>query len=52
MKKSLRLKYAVLTNRWLLAQMRQPGRSFYKDLDKSTFTYFLDTLLDQDNYNF
>ena len=27
--KGLRLKYAVLTNLWLLAQMRQPGNSIY-----------------------
>ena len=26
---------------WLLAQMRQPGRSIYKDFDRSTFSDFL-----------
>ena len=31
--------------------MRQPGRSFYKDFDRSTFSDFLDTLLDLDNFN-
>ena len=32
--------------------MRQQGRSIYKDLDRDTFSDFLDTLLDQDNFNF
>ena len=50
--KGLRMKYAVLTNLWLLAQMRQLGRSFYMDFDRSTFSDFLDTLLDLDNFNF
>ena len=27
-------------------QMRQPGRSIDRDLDRTTFTDFLDTLLD------
>ena len=48
----LRLKYAILTNLRLLAQMRRPGRSIYKDLDRTTFADFLDTLLDKDNFNF
>ena len=38
--KGLRMKYAVLTNFWLLAQMRQPGRSIYKDYDRMTFSDF------------
>ena len=50
--KGLRMKYAVMTNLWLLAQMRQPGRTIYQDLDRCTFTDFLDTLLDKDNFNF
>ena len=50
--KELRLKNAILTNLWLLAQMRQPGRSIYKDLDRSTFPDFLDTFLDKDNLTF
>ena len=49
--KGLRLKYAILTNLRLLAQMRQQGRSIYKDLDRCTFNDFLDTLLDKDNSN-
>ena len=52
MKKGLRLKYAILTNLWLLGQMRQPGRSIYQDFTRTTFTDFLDTLLDRDNFNF
>ena len=50
--KGLRLKYSILTNLWLLAQMRQPGRSIYADFDRNTFTDFLETLLDKDNFNF
>ena len=34
-REGLRMKYAVLINLWLLAQMRQPGRSIYKDFDRS-----------------
>ena len=48
--KGLRLKYPI--NLWVLAQMRQPGRSIYQDLDRCTFNDFLDTLLDKDNFNF
>ena len=50
--KGLRLKYAIITNVWLLAQMRQQGRSIYQDLDRCTFNDFLDTILDRDNFNF
>ena len=50
--KGSRLKYAIMTNLWLLAQMRQPWRSIYQDLDRCTFNDFLDTLLDRDNFNF
>ena len=50
--KGLRLKYVVITNLWLLAQMRQPGRTIYRDLDRCTFNDFLDTLLDTENFNF
>ena len=48
--KGLRLKYSILTNLWLLAQMRQPGRSIYADFDRNTFIDFLETLLDKDNF--
>ena len=50
--KGLPLKYAILTNLWLLGQMRQPGRSIYEDFNRTTFVDFLDTLLDRDNFNF
>ena len=50
--KGLRLEYAVLSNLPLLEQMRQPGRSTFKDLNRATFTHFLDTLLDSDNFSF
>ena len=50
--KGLRLKYSIMTNLWLLAQMRQPGRSIYADLDRNTFIDFLEVLLDNDNFNF
>ena len=49
---SLRAKYAIVTSLWLLAQMKQPGRSIYKDFDKSTFIDFLDRLCDRDNFHF
>ena len=41
-----------MTNLWLLAQMRQPGRTVYADFDRNTFIDFLETLLDKDNLNF
>ena len=50
--KGLRLKYSIMTNLWLLAQVRQPGRSIYADFDRNTFIDFLETLLDNDNFNF
>ena len=31
--KGLRQKYSIMTNLWLLAQMRQPGRSIHVDLE-------------------
>ena len=49
--KGLSLKYSIMTNFWLLAQMRQPGRSIYADLDRNTFIDFLEVLLDKDNFN-
>ena len=41
-----------MTNLWLLAQMRQPGRSIYADLDRNTFIDFHEVFLDKDNFNF
>ena len=49
---ALRAKYSIMTNLWLMAQMRQPGRALYKDFDRSTFSDFLDKLLDRDNFHF
>ena len=45
---TLRDKYAIM---WLLAQMKQPGRSIYRDFDRSTFSDFLERLLDKKNFN-
>ena len=50
--KGLRLKYSIVTHLWMLAQMRQPGRSIYADFDRNTFVDFLETLLDKGNFNF
>ena len=38
-------------NLWLLAQMRQPGRSIYSDLTPSTFSNILKILLNKRNFN-
>ena len=46
----LRTKYKVMTNMWLLAQMRQPGRHMYLDFDKDTFNDFLDELISSKNF--
>ena len=47
---TLRTKYRVMTNLWLLAQLRQPGRQLYADLSKDTFNDFLEELLSTDNF--
>ena len=47
---SLRTKYKVMTNLWLLAQLRQPGRQLLADLTKDTFNDFLEELLSTDNF--
>ena len=39
-----RLKYKVMSNCWLLAKMRQPGRHLYSDLTEHTFSRFCDEL--------
>ena len=41
----LRCKYAVLSNLSFVAEMRLPGRQMLADLDKSTFSEFLDKRL-------
>ena len=48
----LRTKYAIMSNMWLLGQMRQPGRSLYADLTKETFPNFLEILLSKKNFMF
>ena len=49
--KTLREKYSIMTNMFLLAQMKQPGRAIYRDFDKCTFMDFLEKLLDKKNFN-
>ena len=46
----LRVKYNIMTNCWLLAQMRQPGRHLYADFICMTFVDFLDELLSERNF--
>ena len=48
----LRTKYTVLQNMWLLAQLRKPARSIYKDLTQSTFEDHLKLLLNRRNFNY
>ena len=47
---ALRTKYEVLTNLWLLAQSRQPGRKMYADFTENTWPKFLKELLNEDNF--
>ena len=47
---SLRTKYRVMTNLWLLAQLRQPGRRLHADLTKDTFKDFLEEILATDSF--
>ena len=47
----LRAKYDVMSNLWLLAQMRQPGRVLYADLSPNTFPRMLKELLNKKNFN-
>ena len=49
--KELREKYAILTNLWLLGQMKQPGRNIYHDFERTTFLDFLEKLLDKQSFN-
>ena len=44
------LKYKVLSNCWLMGQLRQPGRHLFSDLDRNTFADFLDVLLSEKNF--
>ena len=47
-----RTKYQVLSNMWLLAILRQPGRALCRDLDERTWPLFLDGLLNRKNFAF
>ena len=46
----LRTKYKVMSNMWLLAQMREPGRKLHEDFDKDTFMDFADKLVSEKNF--
>ena len=46
----LRSKYRIMTNIWLLAQMRQPGRALYEILSQDTGNDLLDELLTEGNF--
>ena len=48
----LRAKFTVLQNMWLLAQLRQPGRSIFRDLIRSTFDDHLRILFNRKNFNY
>ena len=48
----LRAKFTVLQNMWLSAQLRQPGRSIFRDLTRSTFDDHLRILLNLRNFNY
>ena len=48
----LRTKYQVLSNMWLLAKLRQPGRTLCRDLDERTWPLFLEELLNRKNFAF
>ena len=48
----LRAKRTVLKNMWLLAHLRQPGRSIFRDLTRSTFDDHLRILLNLRNFNY
>ena len=43
-------KYRVMSNLWLLAQVRQPGRHLNKDFTKDTFPEFLEELIGARNF--
>ena len=46
----LRTEYKIMTNLWLLAQMREPGRRLYADLNKDTFMDFADEFISEKNF--
>ena len=46
----LRTEYKIMTNLWLLAQMREPRSGLYADLDKDTFMDFADEFISEKNF--
>ena len=46
----LRSKYEVMSNMWLLAQLRQPGRPLFSDLQPTTFQRILKQLLGKEDF--
>ena len=46
----LRTKYRIMSNMWLLAQMRQPGRRLYEEFNDRTWSDLLDELLSEDMF--
>ena len=46
----LRTKYRIMSNMWLLAQMRQPGRRVYEEFNDRTWSDLLDELLSEDMF--
>ena len=46
----LRTKYKVMSNMWLMAQMRQPGRRLYEDFNDRTWSDMLDELMSEDMF--
>ena len=46
----LRTKYRIMSNMWLLAQIRQPGRRLYEAFNDRTFSDLLDEALSEDMF--
>ena len=46
----LRTKYKVMSNMWLMAQMRQPGRRLYEDFNDRTWSDLLDELMSEEMF--
>ena len=46
----LRIKYRIMSNMWLLAKMRQPGRRLYEEFNDRTWSDLLDELLSEDMF--
>ena len=46
----LRTKYRIMSNMWLLAQMRQPGCRLYEEFNDSAWSDLLDELSSEDMF--